>query len=244
MLDYLYDGTFEGFLTCVHFHYYHDKANNISEKSSYQPNLMVSYYEVPTDFEMADKVYKAIQKKISPYDLQRIYKVFKSNVPEREIHLLNYIRLGFKVGPKISLLHGNAYVSPVEKIEKTFSNEVHRMIELLRFSVLESNILYAVFEPDHDVLEFLWKHFTDRFKHESFIIHDKKRGKALLYHGGDWYISQFNDEHLLPYTKEEEQYRKLWKQYFDSIAIKERINPRCQRNFMPIRYWKHLTEMG
>ncbi|MBR6645996.1 MAG: TIGR03915 family putative DNA repair protein, partial [Clostridia bacterium] len=228
----------------VYFHYYHDKANNIFERSNYQPNLMVSCYEVYTDLSMADKVYKAIEKKISPYDLQRIYKVFRSNAPNREILLLNYIRFGFKVGSKLSLLHGNAYVSPVEKLERAFSTEIHRMIELLRFSVLEGNILYAVFEPDHDVLEFLWKHFTDRFKHESFIIHDKKRGKALLYHDEDWYISEFSDELLLSYAKEEDHYRKLWKQYFDSIAIKERTNPRCQRNFMPARYWKHLTEMN
>lgn len=243
MLDYLYDGTFEGFLTCVHFHYYYDKANNIFERSSYQPNLMVTCYEVNTDLDMSDKVYRAIEAKISRQDLQRIYRVFRSNAPNKEILLLNYIRFGFKMGSKTSLLHGNAFVAPVERIDKSVLNEKHRMIELLRFSVLEGNILYAVFEPDHDILEFLWWHFADRLKNETFIIHDKKRSKAILYHGGEWYITEFTDEHLLPYSKEEKHYQNLWKQYFDSIAIKERTNPRCQRNFMPTRYWKHLTEM-
>ncbi|MBR6500664.1 MAG: DUF4130 domain-containing protein [Firmicutes bacterium] len=27
------------------------------------------------------------------------------------------------------------------------------------------------------------------------------------------------------------------------MAIKERTNPSCQRNFMPKKYWEHLTEM-
>ena len=28
MIDYLYDGTFEGILTCVYHHYYTEKASN------------------------------------------------------------------------------------------------------------------------------------------------------------------------------------------------------------------------
>ena len=45
-----------------------------------------------------------------------------------------------------------------------------------------------------------------------------------------------------PYS-DERQYQKLWKQYFETIAIRERTNPRCQKTLMPVRYWKHLTEM-
>ena len=48
---------------------------------------------------------------------------------------------------------------------------------------------------------------------------------------------------MIPVSDEEKEYRRLWKNYFDNIAIRERTNPRCQRNFMPVRYWKHLTEM-
>jgi probable DNA metabolism protein len=41
----------------------------------------------------------------------------------------------------------------------------------------------------------------------------------------------------------EKEYQDLWKKYFETIAIKERTNPRCQKNFMPVRYWKNLTEL-
>lgn len=243
MVDYLYDGSFEGFLTCIYYHYYEEKASGIFTSDNYQPNILNSFIEVTSEAEKATKVYDAIGKKISPYDLQRIYRVFLSTVDHREILLLNYIRLGFKEGSKISLLHGNPYVSPVEKAEKKVTAEVHRLFGLLRFSVLEGEVLYAVLEPDHDVLEFLADHFTDRYKNEPFIIHDKKRNKALVAQGGEWFITDFTESNLPHFSQKENEYRALWKKYFQTIAIKERTNPRCQKNFMPVRYWKHLTEI-
>ena len=42
---------------------------------------------------------------------------------------------------------------------------------------------------------------------------------------------------------QEKQFRQLWKEYFDHIAIMERKNTRCQNNFIPDRYRKHLTEI-
>ncbi len=243
MVDYLYDGSFEGFLTCIYDHYYKEKASGIFSSENYQPSMLNLFIEVETDGEKASKVYTAIETKISSYDLQRIYRVFLSSIDNREALLLNYIRLGFKEGSKISLLHGNPYVSPVEKAEKKVTFEVHRLFGLLRFSVLESGILYAVIEPDHDILEFLADHFSDRYKNDPFIIHDQRRNKALVAQSGQWYITDFTEKSLPHLSKNEKEYRALWKEYFQSIAIKERTNPRCQKNFMPVRYWKHLTEI-
>ncbi len=242
-MDYLYDGSFEGFLTCVYFHYYKEKASGIFTSENYQPNMLNTFTEIKTDAEKSAKVYEAIKNKISPYDLQRVYRIFRSTVYNKEMLLLNYIRLGFKEGSKISLLHGSPYVSPVEKAEKKVTNEVHRVLGLLRFSVLEGNVLYAVLEPDHDILEFMANHFTDRYKNDPFIIHDKKREKALIAHQKEWYITDFTEDGLPSFSKDEQEYRELWKKYFKTIAIKERTNPRCQKNFMPVRYWKHLTEI-
>ncbi|QHI73948.1 DUF4130 domain-containing protein [Aminipila terrae] len=242
-MDYLYDGSFEGFLTCIYYHYYEEKAAGIFTFDNYQPSILNTFVEIKTQGDKAAKVYDAIGQKISPYDLQRIYRVFLSTVINREMLLLNYIRLGFKQGSKIRLLHGNPYVSPVEKAEKKVTAEVHRILGLLRFSVLEGEVLYAVLEPDHDILEFLADHFTDRYKNEPFIIHDKRRGKALVAQGGEWYITDFTEKNLPHISQNEKEYRALWKKYFETIAIKERTNPKCQKNFMPVRYWKHLTEI-
>ena len=254
MIDYLYDGTFEGLLTCVYYNYYEEKAAGIFKKESYQSTLLSGFKIIATEEEKATKVYDAIERKISRDDLRRIYRVFLSNIENKETVILKYVQLGFKEGSNVSSFHSNPIVFNVQQIEKKVSFEVHRLAGLVRFTILKINhdkfaeeefhqeILYSCIEPDHDVLELMAGHFADRFKNEPFIIHDKARGKAVFAQGGIWYISDFNNTDLLVQVKDEKLYQELWKEYFTSIAIKERINPRCQKRFMPIRYWKNLTE--
>lgn len=253
-MNYLYDGSFEGFLTCVYYHYYKKKAHSISVESNFQETLLSESLVVATDSTKSDKVYEAIISKISRTDLMRIYKTLGSIVSDREMKCLRYLELGFKTGSKIQLLHGNPIVYDVEEATKKVGFEIHRYEGILRFKVVKPasateldndarEILYSEIEPDNDIIEFLVYHFKDRYKNNSFIIHDKKRKKAVVYGAGKWYITDFDENNLLSYTSSEMEYQKLWKMYFDTIAIKERINPRCQKNFMPVRYWKNLPEI-
>ncbi len=242
MVDYLYDGTFEGLLTCIYHHYYTEKASGIFPKDQYQSSMLGGYQEIETEQEKAMLVYDAIKTKISDYNLKRIYKVFRSNAERKECKILHYVRLGFVKGSKISLLHGDPIVVPVQEAEYKINTEIHRLKGLIRFSELQDGVLYSPIEPDHDVVEFLADHFCDRFKKEAFLIHDVKRKKALAAYERRWYITAFTDEDLTSWSEEERAYQSMWKQYFENMAIKERINPRCQKNRMPVRYWKNLTE--
>ena len=242
-VDYLYDGTFEGFLTCIYYHYASQKAEGIYPKETYQPNLLVDCKEVFSEEGLARRVYRGIECKISPFDLERVYKVFLSSVPDKENHLLRYLQLGFQLGGNVSRLHGNPIVFEVQKIDRQVGFEVHRYKGLIRFTVLANGVMYSPIEPDHDVLELLAEHFTDRFRDDPFLIHDKKRNKAMIAAGGQWYICDFAASELPVQAVDELDYQRLWCNYFDTIAIKERTNKKCQKNFMPVRYWKHLTEM-
>ena len=243
MMDYLYDGTFEGLLTCIYQHYYNEKASGIYCRDRYQANLFFGCSVVQTDESKADRVYEAIEKKISTDDLRRVYRVFLSSDPAKENKILNYIRLGFREGRTISRLHSHPVVFDMQQCEQKVSFEVHRMKGLIRFSVLSpGEILYCTIEPDHNVLELIAEHFADRYRNDPFIIHDKRRNKAVFSQHGSWYVSDFRGEELPDISEEERDYRLLWKKYFDTIAIKERINPACQKRFMPVRYWKNLTE--
>lgn len=251
MVDYLYDGTFEGFLTCVYAHYYEEKASGIYQKESYQASLLYGCRSIETEEKKATKVYEAIERKISREDLRRIYRAFLSSDGEKENKLLSYILLGFKKGPDVSQLHSDSVVFAVQQCENKVSVETHRIKGLARFSALKRNtaaggekeILYCCFEPDHDILELIAGHFADRLKNEPFIIHDKTRNKAVFAQDGSWYISNFTGKDLPKYGVGEREYQDLWKKYFETIAIQERINPSCQKRFMPVRYWKNLTEL-
>ena len=43
-------------------------------------------------------------------------------------------------------------------------------------------------------------------------------------------------------TRRRARYRLLWKRFYDTIAIRERENPRCRMTHMPKRYWNTMTE--
>ncbi len=245
MAEYFYDGTFEGFLCCVYAHYYKEKATAIFLRGGLQQmTFLDTAIEIETDAKQADVVYRAIEKKISAFDLERAYRIFLADDPQKEMILLNYLRLGFLKGSSISQYHGSEIVRAAEKLEKKVTFEAHRLMGLLRFSVLEDEILYAELAPDHNILTLIAPHFSDRYKNNPFIIHDLRRSKAVIAAGGHWYLSEFMKKELTKeYHRKEMEYRKLWKKYFENIAIKERTNLRCQKNFMPVRYWEHLTEM-
>lgn len=243
MIDYLYDGSFEGLLTAIYNNYYQDKAKGIYPLDFYQVELTVPYKILITDKVKAEKVYMAIQDKISYADLRRIYYGYLSNDPEKEIKILQYLELGFKIGPTINSYHSNPIVFQLQTLQNKVSFEVHRLQGLLRFSLLEEGLLYAAITPDHDIVALLASHFCDRFRHENFVIHDTKRRKALLYHNGKTIIAPFEYEKLPSLAREEILIRNQWKTYFETIAIKERTNKKCQRNFMPVRYWENLTEI-
>ncbi len=243
MVDYLYDGTFEGLLTCIYYNYYDERAEGIYTDTDYQVSIMTRFVRIKTDEMKAEAVYHGIREKISEEALERVYKVHLSSNVEKENIILRYVRLGFKQGASISSLHSHPVVLAMQDQENRVSMERHRLLGLLRFSQI-GDILFCRVEPDHDVLELIAGHFADRYQNEKFIIYDKRRGKAVFADDGRWYISAFDPEKIPGFEQEEKLYQKLWKTYFENIAIKERINPRCQRNFMPFRYWKNLVEIG
>ena len=243
MQDYLYDGTFEGLLTCVYHHYYTEKASGIFPADEYQRNMLSRCFEVATDKEKAGRVYAAIESRISKYDLRRVYKAFRSEVDDKEMKILNYLVLGFRVGGRISRIHAHEAVIPIQDAERRVARDIDKYLGLVRFEECQNGIMYGVIEPDTDVIEFIAVHFSDRFRNEPFILHDAVRNKAVIAHCGRWYISSFTEKDIPAKGRDDKEFRQLWRTYFEHIAIKERLNPELQRNILPKKYWKHLTEM-
>ncbi len=241
-MNYLYDGSFEGLLTCIYEHYYMKKAAGIYMKGQYQSDLFHVCKEIATDLEKSEKVYQAIMKKISQQALKNTYHLYLSNSYEKENLILKYLIRGFKTGKSIDELHSDELIHQVHLITKRVSLECHRFLGLLRFSDI-NDTLYSEIEPDHDILVLLGDHFSDRLKNQNFIIHDKKRKKALWSKKGDWLISSFDIQENIKLSHQECAYRDLWKHYYKHIAIEGRKNNRLRKQYMPTRYWKHLPEM-
>ncbi len=243
MLVYVYDGSFEGLLTAIHIAYYSGRFPDRMECShNLQQNILDEYVHINTEPEKAEKVYKSIRNKISADSLRQVYNVFLSEEAEAGTLVYHYLRFGWKVGPKVDLYLTDDRVFKVLDISRRVEHERHKMLGFVRFKLLEGNIYYAPIKPDNNLVELLAPHFAERLSDQNWIIHDVRREVAALFNKKDWFVSEFTLSRLPAVTSEEADYQKLWKEFFNTIAIPSRKNPRLQRQLMPKRYWEYLTE--
>lgn len=244
MKCFTYDGSFSGLLTCVYEAYYNEMPDKIEKASIYKINFIYEEEYIRTDMDKYRKVYLALKEKVSEHSLKNIYYVYLSEVKDCDTLILKYIRLAFKLGNRIDLYHNNDTVIKFNQLREKVSKEALRMLEFIRFKNID-NIYYSPIEPDHYVLPIITNHFKTRLPDQNFIIHDLKRNEAAIYNKMEWLIIPFTREEGERLINKSDQvfYEKLWRNYFKSIAINERKNEKLQKNHMPQRYWKHMTEM-
>lgn len=248
MIEYIYDGSFEGLLTAIYESYYlEQKPDKIIPLRDFTPNFLYENIHIKTDNEKYRKVYISIQSKISSLALENAYYAFLSELPEVSTYIYEYLRLGWKVGKEIdSYLTDNRVVN-VHKAALKVTNENHRLLGLIRFKKVKGNVYYAPISPDHNVLTLLAPHFVDRLSDQRWIIHDLKRGLAAVYDKTSWVIEVIYSKNNEPFDYDgikeiDIDFENLWKLYFKHISIESKRNIKLQKQHMPARYWWHLTE--
>ncbi len=240
---YLHEGDLDGFLTCIHHHYYTKKADAIYPSKIFMPQLLEEVKFVETDHEKAQVVHNAIFEKFSEHMYSNIYHTFLSNEYEKDTYLLAYLKLAFKYGYDTERLRSVEAIYKVQKIGRKVGFEKHRFLGLLRFSDI-GTCLYAHFEPDNNIVTLMGEHFADRLREERFIIHDVGRKIAVIGYLGNWILTDFDKVIEDDLLKEEVFFRTLWQRYFDTIGIEGRKNLKLQQSFVPLKYRKHIVEFN
>ena len=127
------------------------------------------------------------------------------------------------------------------------SNEAHHLLEFLRFSELKNGILFSQIHPRNDVLPILAAHFTNRLPLENFILYDATHLTAAVHKSAKSYLiadaASLDLDLTREYSANEEQFRKLWCAFFDTIAIEERQNLKLQIQNIPKRFWADTIEL-
>lgn len=155
--------------------------------------------------------------------------------------------------------------------EYRIQREIHRMMELLRFSPNKEGVFIARCAPKYDVLPFLKEYFTARFGETAWTIIDEKRRITLSRRcGEEAVISELPTEEDAFFgelsacgsaygevcgdtcgeagstgsdSENSDEWEELWKHYHKTINNESRKNPGLQRQLMPKRYWKYLPEV-
>lgn len=239
---YVYDGSFEGFLCCV-YNYYYNRLKPVAIMS--QDNFTPSFYDnlmVDTDFEQAYRVRFAIEEKMGYRNLEFLTECFFTCLEEKEMYMLRYVVKGFKTGAGIIDMLTDSDVSTLFKAHRHLSRESHSYLGLVRF-YRARDVYVAKIEPKNQVLPLIAWHFTNRFGNQPFMIYDATNRQALISAGRNYRIIQVENIEMPQMDANEERTQKLWKKFYDTIAIKERYNPKCRMNFMPKRFWSNLPEM-
>jgi len=252
---YTYDGSFYGMLSCV-FESFEKKEMPI-EISAFGGSLFPIKY-IETDEIKAERVLKGVKDKIGADAVEYVKLCFLASIKNKEIALIHFIRAGFEkgrrfieevrtnFGPNKKVIAGvisNDQLARVQKGIDLLLLEKQRFVQFIRFSEV-NGALVSIIEPEHQVLPLLAEHFIERFPNEQFLIYDKTHSLGLIYTNKQAKIEQIENYQMPKLSDEEKEYQKLWKLFYDTIAIAERKNDRCRMNFMPKKYWKNLTELS
>lgn len=252
---YLCDNSIDGIFTAIYVawssRYGHSniKIEEKAEGSKYSNiELFAEYIAVDTDYDLSSKVARSIQQKISTEAYEMVCRVALSDYSGKADLIYRFLILGFSVGRSIVEQLSNQVVNQMFKVHKNVYNEEHHLLGFIRFSQQENGLLTSVIHPKNHVLSLITPHFVDRLGQERFLIYDENRRMASLHvPGNPWILAQvpeLDHEMLRETTSQEDMYRDLWKAFFDHIAIKDRINPKLQRNNLPLRFRGDMTEFN
>ena len=245
------EDSLEGVFTGVYDAYLLKKTHEqihllLGEVENYR--LFATYRECMPDEEKAVKVGRCILREFGEETYLAVCRALAAEAEDKAEAVYKTIVTGLSMKNRRALM-GNladSYVHRTFELARFTANEAHFHIEFLRFQELESGLLYAKIGPKTNLLTFIVPHFADRLPLENFVIHDEVRGLFAVHPAkSDWYLVTGDKEFQLQeqvFSKGEEKYSELFSHFFHTIAIKERTNPGLQRNMLPIRYRKYMTE--
>lgn len=238
-----FDSTFDGFLSAV----YYAVKNRVRPVSICSEELVQTMLDckiefIPSHNQHAELVRRTLCDSVGYDGFKRAYYTFLASAEDSVMASYTYILYALKYGKNTASYMSAPDIFRAYQLEKKVVYEADRMKGFLRFAVMEGGVEYAPMEPENDILALLMPHFADRLKNIPFVIHDLLRQKAGVCSRGTWFITDAADLAPPQLSAEEETYRRLWKNFYDAICIRERKNEKLQTQMMPKKYRKHMTE--
>ena len=245
MAIYLYDGTWETYLTLIYTLTFDTEETSPNGKVY---NLRLSK-RVPLPLfgeriEASEPKVKGIKEYIGKFGdkslLKDIYHWYLCDRAGLEIPLAKCLRK-LKDDPKVFYRPHLTEAVQLQKAKRALFRERHRWLGLLRFFSPEKGVLLAYFEPENNVLPIIGNHFIKRFPMERIVIVDTLRGILFLGQNGKFQLL-FLEEWEINIKAIKDPFVELWRTYFKEIAVPERINQDRQKRKVPLKLRAFLPE--
>jgi probable DNA metabolism protein len=240
---YLFDGTLEGMLTAV-FEAFCRKESplNVVEECHLQQSLLCSYIPIPTDLAKAERVKNGVINTLGERRYEGIKQVFLSDDEQKGGAIVRYLFYTMRRGRGACAHLANPAVSAFEEILAQVSKEAHYLLQFVRFSQMQNGVYFSRIEPKASIVPLIMGHFAARFNVQPFVIYDARHALSGVFDTEKWWLVDARDVQMPAPTAAEDEFQSLWQTFYDTIAIEERRNPVCQRNFMPKRFWGTMCE--
>ncbi len=242
---YVYNGSFEGFLAALEAALQPGlPPEDIVPEKDFVPSLFAQAIRAEPCARRLHDFIERLRRETPGVTMKKIFYTYLSDVPCRGMLAYRYLIFVFEHGHQAGRFLSEEEVSRVEDLFYKVSREAQRMQGLVRFKELADGVFYAAVEPAHNILPLISSYFVKRMRRERWVIHDVRRRIAAVNGSGACRIVDIQLACSPAYSGDEYDYQRLWREYFKTIAIESRLNPRLQRRFLPRRYWKHLVEMS
>jgi probable DNA metabolism protein len=217
---------------------------HIHPGKDYSPTFFSEFISIETDMDKAIKVAASIRVKISVEAYMMVYRACMHYDEDKADAIFQFLKIGYAVGERVIKMLTNPFVMRIMELSRKAANEAHLFKGFIRFDELKGGVLYSRITPKCDVVPLVTHHFEERFPEEDWIIYDSIRKKAAVHkHNMDIVMVEGRDiDKLTKDLQRDDEYRQLWKIFFDTIGIDARQNSKCQQTNLPQWYRNNMTE--
>lgn len=225
-----------------------DADAGIELRGAMDQQLFCEYVEVAEEERKAAAVERLIQNHLGYNTYWNIYHALLSEYPKKADAVFHVMQTARKVQNSKRIMEHltDAYVAKVFELSRSVGNEAHLFTEFIRFRELENGVLFSEITPKSRVLTCIGDHFTDRFPLEDWMIYDKTHKEFLVHRARcNWVLvlgEEVNRSVVDRVSGAELEFERLWKGFFETISIRQRENPVCQRNNLPLHFRRDMVE--
>jgi probable DNA metabolism protein len=220
----------------------------IALKGMMNQELFCEYTESAESEKKAIAVENMIKKNLGMEVYRNIYYAILAEDAKKANAVLGMMQEARRIHDKRKIMEhlSHKQVRKVFELKRTVENEAHCFQEFIRFSELESGVLFSKIAPKNQVLTCIADHFANRLPLENWMIYDETHQMLLIHRKQqNWFLvwnEKLNKEKINRVSYAENTYSELWKGFFENISIEERESYQRQRQHLPIRFRGNMVE--
>ena len=204
-----------------------------------------------TDPELASRVWAGFCRRADRRVRNMLLHVWLSEEQGADALIMRCMRKTFDARGPVAGDFSDPDMLAAHKTAMQVAREAQFIRMFARLQKAADGSYFASVAPKYNALPLAIEYFRDRFADQRWLVYDTRRGYGYYYDLETVTEVTFDDDsHLIDgalgediIAADERAFQQAWRGYHKALSIKERTNPRLQRQHMPHRFWKYLTEM-